>query len=101
MMRRHSTTKEEHGYREVHAFALFPMLQFVCRQGLKKFGAYFQRPTQCPWFAMPLYSGNRHQTGHGFLAARNDNLFTVARLLNQPREVGLGLMNGKSFHYLI
>src|ERR1700688_3454044 len=77
---------------------LLPAFHFFRRQRQKEFRADFDLPFPRSGLALTSFVLNRDQAHNRLLAASDDDLFTPACLLNQPRKLGLGPMDGNGFH---
>jgi hypothetical protein len=63
-------------------------------EGIRGIG---NKPFPRSWLALPPLVLNRDQPNNGFLPASDNDLLAPAGLLNQPREFGLGLVDGDGF----
>src|ERR1017187_10634981 len=71
-----------------------PLLQFLVGERCKSSRLPRNQPLKPSGSPFLCPAGNRHQFGHRLLAAGDDHFLALLGLLDQTREVGLGLMDG-------
>jgi hypothetical protein len=70
-----------------------PILEFVIGEGFEKLGANAKFFLHAAGLALPLFPPQGLQAHEGLIAASDDDLFTLAGLLDQAREMGLCVMD--------
>jgi len=72
---------------------LLPSLELVLGKRLEEFGTNLQLSLHTAGLALSPFFAERLKADQGLVAACDDNLLAFAGLLNQPRQVGFGVMN--------
>ncbi len=77
---------------------LLPTIEFFRRKGVEKFGAQLKLSAQRARLTHSFAVLKRDESHYGIGTPSDDDLLAAASFLDQPREVGLGFVNGDSSH---
>ena len=70
-----------------------PGFEFGLGHWLEEFGADLEFSFHASRFALPLFLTKRLKANERLIAASDDDLFAIAGLFDEAREVGLGVMD--------
>src|ERR1700691_2578647 len=76
---------------------LSPGVKLFRWQWLEELRTHLQLPAQCAGLPLARLILDRNQTNHRLLAPSDHDLLAPASLLNQPRKLGFGPMDGNGF----
>src|SRR5258708_38580691 len=75
-----------------------PGVKLFRRQRLKELRSDLQLPAEGSGLALTSLVFDRDQPYHRLLPASDHDLFAPASLLNEPRKLGFGFVDGDGFH---